>query len=375
MMNADVLKKAAELRHELHKHPELSGQEVWTKQRLMRFVAENSNLEIHDREAYFYAVYRSPSAKRPGIAFRADFDALPMEDEIDAPYRSCIPGAAHKCGHDGHAACLCALAAELEELAPDRDVYLIFQHAEETGAGAKVCKAVLEENDICEVYGYHNQYGEPLGKILTRPNTINCASKGMSIRMIGEPTHASLPENGKNPVFALSNVVQAIPVIADKSRYKGLLLCTVVQFDLGEHAFGMAASDGVLRCTIRGEYEEELNRLQQQLEDCARAQAEEYGLRVEFTYEDEFPESFNHPASVEKVAEAARELGYPFEILAEPYKGSDDFGCYTKIKPGAYFFAGMGTDTPGHHTAAYDFNDGTIPYAVEMFKKLIVLQG
>lgn len=373
-MNESILNKAVELRHELHAHPELSGQEVWTKNRLMRFVEENSGLEIYDRGAYFYAVYRSPLAKRPGIAFRADFDALPMEDGIAAPYRSQIPGVAHKCGHDGHAATLCALAAELEELTPDRDVYLIFQHAEESGAGAKVCKAVLEENDICEVYGYHNQYGEPLGKLLTRPGTINCASKGMSIRMLGEPTHASLPENGKNPVFALASVVQAIPEIADQSRYQGLLLCTVVQFDLGDHAFGMAASDGVLRCTIRGEYEAELERLQAELEVCARAEAEKYGLRVTFEFEDVFPESCNHASSVEKVTRAARELGYEWEILKEPYKGSDDFGYYTKSKPGAYFFVGMGLETPGHHTAAYDFKDESIPYAVELFKKLITLQ-
>lgn len=373
-MDRSILEKAVKLRHELHAHPELSGQEIWTKKRLMQFVEENSGLEVHDKGAYFYAVYRSPEAKRPGIAFRADFDALPMEDEIDAPYRSCVPGVAHKCGHDGHAATLCALAGELKELAPDRDVYLIFQHSEESGAGAKVCKAVLEENEICEVYGYHNQYGEPLGKILTRPETINCASRGMSIRMIGEPTHASLPENGKNPVFALASVVQAIPVIADKSRYKGLLLCTVVQFDLGDHAFGMAASDGVLRCTIRGEYEAELDQLQERLEACARAEAEKYGLQIAFEYEDVFPENFNHSSSVEKVFQAAKELGYEWAVLEQPYKGSDDFGYYTKVIPGAYFFVGMGTDTPGHHTAAYDFKDAAIPYAVELFKKLITMQ-
>lgn len=373
-MNRSTLNKAVELRHELHAHPELSGQEVWTKKRLMQFVEVNSGLELYDRGEFFYAVYRSPAAKRPGIALRADFDALPMEDEITAPYRSQIPGVAHKCGHDGHAATLCALAAELEELAPDRDVTLIFQHAEESGAGAKTCKAVLEENDICEVYGYHNQYGEPLGKILTRPETINCASRGMSIRMIGEPTHASLPENGKNPVFALASVVQAIPKIADQSRYRGLLLCTVVQLDLGDHAFGMAASDGVLRYTIRGEYEAELDRLQAELEACARAEAEKYGLQLSFSYEDVFPESRNHVSGVEKVIQAAQDLGYAWEILKEPYKGSDDFGYYTKIKPGAYFFVGMGLETQGHHTAAYDFNDESIPYAVELFKKLIMMQ-
>ena len=78
-----VIPLATQLRHELHAHPELSGQEVWTKQRLMDFLHEHSGLELFDRGHYFYALYRGKS-NAPAIAFRADFDALPIEDEIDA---------------------------------------------------------------------------------------------------------------------------------------------------------------------------------------------------------------------------------------------------------------------------------------------------
>lgn len=90
-----------DLRHDLHKHPELSYQEVWTKQKLMDFLTEHTKLELHDGGRYFYAVYRAEEKKRGAIAFRADFDALPIEDEIDKPYKSCVPGVGHKCGHDG----------------------------------------------------------------------------------------------------------------------------------------------------------------------------------------------------------------------------------------------------------------------------------
>ena len=105
-----------QLRHELHQHPELSYQEIWTKQHLMQFL-----LELHDGEKYFYAVWHAAKpTEKAAVAFRADFDALPIEDEIDVPYRSCIPGVGHKCGHDGHAAALCGLGLELEALQPDR---------------------------------------------------------------------------------------------------------------------------------------------------------------------------------------------------------------------------------------------------------------
>ena len=86
---------------------------------------------LHDCGKYFYAVRRANKEKnKKAIAFRADFDALPIEDEIDAPYKSIIPGVGHKCGHDGHAAALCGLALELEDMNLERDVYMVFQHAE-----------------------------------------------------------------------------------------------------------------------------------------------------------------------------------------------------------------------------------------------------
>ena len=125
--------KAMELRHELHRHPELSGQERQTKARLMAFIQKYTKLKIVDMGEWFYALYE-PAEKngQPPIAFRADMDALPVPETISLPYGSQNTGAAHKCGHDGHSSVLAALAVLLEEDADvHRPVYLIFQSAEE----------------------------------------------------------------------------------------------------------------------------------------------------------------------------------------------------------------------------------------------------
>ena len=360
-----------DLRHDLHKHPELSYQEVWTKQKLMDFLTEHTKLELHDGGRYFYAVYRAEEKKRGAIAFRADFDALPIEDEIDKPYRSCVPGVGHKCGHDGHAASLCGLGLELGEMKPDSDVYMVFQHAEETGQGAAEAKAFLLKNpDIEEIFAFHNQVATPLGKILVSKAVSNCASKGMSIFMKGAPTHASIPEKGINPVFALTKVVDAIPKFTDPAEHDGLILCTVVQLNVGDYAFGTAASEGVLRMTIRAEVEAEMDALQKNIEDMCREEAEKAGLELRFEFEDEFPETRNDPRSVEKVYAAAKKLGY--QSGEKPMsRGSEDFGHYTKIVPGAMFYVGGGIDVPSFHTSGYDFTDSTMENAVEMFKALI----
>lgn len=134
-MSDERLDLAVQLRHALHAHPELSGREFWTRQTLMDFLRAHTRLEVVDRGSWFYAFCKGRGAGK--VAFRADFDALPMEETLQIPHRSCCPGAAHKCGHDGHSAALALLGLILDEEGAARDTYLIFQPAEEIGGGEK----------------------------------------------------------------------------------------------------------------------------------------------------------------------------------------------------------------------------------------------
>src|SRR6476660_3691226 len=113
-MDKKNLELAKQLRHELHQHPELSNHEAWTKQHLIDFLKKHTKLEIVDRGLWFYAIYRTGEDKK-NIAYRADFDALPIEETIDIPYASEFPGISHKCGHDGHSASLAGFALEIDQ--------------------------------------------------------------------------------------------------------------------------------------------------------------------------------------------------------------------------------------------------------------------
>ena len=176
-----IIEKIMELRKQLHQIPEHSMQEVKTKQMLMDFLKSHTALEIVDRGAWFYAVKRADNlvaAKKnktsdvsevdmeipeymaeykPSIAFRADMDAVCGKDGK--------PG--HFCGHDGHSSVLCGLGLYLDSRKEplERDVYLIFQPAEEIGKGAELCKDLIKEKQIREIYGFHNIPGKPLGTV------------------------------------------------------------------------------------------------------------------------------------------------------------------------------------------------------------------
>ena len=185
--------------------------------KLREFLKKETSLEIVDRGNWFYAVCRctkvlpgfgagqNTDVSKGPIAFRADFDALPMPDDIDAPWKSQFENVGHKCGHDGHAAALCGAALLAEGRLFNRNIFFLFQPAEETGKGAQECLELFLLESVDEIYGAHNLPGFPFGQVLTRPGTFACASRGVTLHFGGNPTHAAYPENGISPAAAVGH--------------------------------------------------------------------------------------------------------------------------------------------------------------------------
>ena len=382
-MDRENLEKIKRLRHELHAHPELSMEERETKRRLMEFLRENTKLFIEDRGHFFYAYANGKNEKLEPIAFRADMDALPMEEKAGLPYGSKNPGVCHKCGHDGHCAALCGLALEADRLGTDRPVYFIFQHGEEIGGGGEECAGLIREKGIRRVFAFHNMSGYPEGQVLVKSGVTQCTSKGLTISMEGTPAHASQPEDGKNPATALAKLALAIEAMAggqqgeenaaqgENSSFGGFVLATIVELSAGGRNFGIAASKGSVSVTLRADYERDLNRLEDRIRETAQRLAKQYGLALSFEEQDFFPETVNDPEAVSFVRRAAASLKIPVRELSQPFRASEDFGYYLKQCPGAIFYIGNGEDHPQLHTAEYDFNDGILERATDLFFALL----
>ena len=368
-MNQDVLNKIINLRHELHAYPELSGEESWTKKHLIDFIQTNTNLTVVDKGKWFYAKY-SGGGQMPPIGFRTEIDALPIYDNIDKPYASTIPGHGHKCGHDGHAAGLCGLAIELEEKHVERDVYLIFQHAEENGAGGKECEVFIPETGVVEIFAYHNTSGLPFKTVELYRTNYACASMGMNISMTGATTHASTPEKGISPVDALCRVACEIPKIADQKKYQNLVLATIVEVRIGAHAFGIAPAKGNIGVTLRALIDNDMIKIRDEIIEFAEREAAKHSLMVEFSYEDVFPETINNEESTEKVKMAAEKCGFPIHWVTEPNRGSEDFGWFLKQTKGAIFEMSCNEVWPELHNEEFDFDDKLIPEVTKLFMAL-----
>ncbi len=392
-----ILEKITELRHALHARPELSMCEKETQEILIAFLKANTSFEITRRDGWFYAVKRGRTDGSPAgavsdcgsgspagaVAFRADMDALPIDESescADLPYRSRNPGVSHKCGHDGHMAALCGFALLLEEAeraaggpgtgAPDcggrtasRDVYLIFQPGEETGAGGEICAQLLPEQNISEIYAFHNLSGYPEGAVVYREGLTQPASEGIRITFAGKTSHASAPEEGKNPAAALARTA----LIAEGScTADPMRLVTVCGMNAGGSNFGVSPGEGELCLTIRAEREADMDQMERGILAFAQNEAEKGGFGLHSEIVDRFPETRNHPDCLKKVIAAAGQLGLPAVPMETLWRASEDFGHYLKACPGAMFYVGNGEEYPALHTAEYDFNDRILMRAAEM---------
>ncbi|WP_303815460.1 M20 family metallopeptidase [Acidaminococcus timonensis] len=362
------------LRHTLHAHPELSGQETETKKRLMDFIQQHTHLKVVDRGRWFYALYEPKEQNgQPPIGFRADMDALPMPEARDLPYGSTAGCVAHKCGHDGHSSALAALALLLEKDENIlRPVYLIFQSAEETGKGGKSCADFVEAAGLGEVYAFHNLSGYPENAVMVRDGLTQCASKGLTFRLVGKRAHAGTPEQGNSPAPALAKLTLFARDLVPKTSADSdkTLLLTLVGLNVGGKDFGIAPGEGEVSFTLRADEEDDLAALERQLRHEAARLAEADGLQLTVTEADPFPATVNHKACAEKVRQAARDLGLQLAPMEKPWRPSEDFGWYLKVCPGAMFYVGNGETWPAPHHPQYDFNDRILATPAKVFLRL-----
>ena len=397
-MTQEELRLITELRHTLHRYPDLSMQEQGTMEILKGFLRKHTSLKLCEEDGWFYAVKRGvkkqgrndgtfPGNDSGGIALRADMDALPIPEKklkpggilcqgasdpsCALPYASEHPGISHRCGHDGHSAVLCGTALELERMETERDVVLLFQPGEETGEGALRCLPVLERERIREIYAFHNLSGYPEGTLIYREGLTQPASEGLLFRFEGKVTHAGTPENGRNPAEAIARTALYARRTAETIRGDSLVLCTIAGMQAGTGDFGLSAGDGSLSLTLRAEEEAVLLRLREEICRYAYRQAEENGLMLSVHESDRFPETRNSEEGIRRVLAAAEAAGLPVIRMESVWRPSEDFGHYLKHCSGAMFYIGNGEDYPSVHTEAYDFNDRILERAVRMMTALL----
>ncbi|PVY38727.1 amidohydrolase [Pontibacter virosus] len=365
------------LRHHLHRHPELSGLEYETSLTLKSFLQRYQPAEIIKDlgGTGFAAIFHgSETNEGPTVLFRAELDALPIIEQNELPYTSIHISVSHKCGHDGHMSILAGLASMLHHNPlPRGRVVLLFQTAEENGAGALAVlrTAAFQQLAPDYVFALHNIPGLPMGQVLYRPDIFAAASVGLQVKLHGKESHAAEPENGLNPGEGMSELIQAFnALIRDPQNFRDLTLLTIVHARLGEVSFGINPGFAVVLATLRAFEQEDLNKLKSLAVESVRLVTLKYGLRYELEWFEEFPATRCSEEAVKLVAEAARQLDMDVKQAAQPVRWSEDFGHFTNRYSGALFGLGSGPDQPQLHHADYDFPDELIPTGAALFYRI-----
>jgi len=375
---AELHDELIEIRHDIHRHPEIAFEEVRTADIVAEKLA-GWGLDVHRGlgKTGVVGTLRAGSSNR-AIGLRADMDALPVDELNSFDHRSVNDGKMHACGHDGHTTMLLGAA---RYLARNRDfngtVHFIFQPAEEMFGGAKymIEDGLFEKFPVESVFGMHNMPGLPAGQFSVATGPVMAAADEYRVKITGVGGHAAYPHYAVDPVYIASEIVVALQTIASRrvDPLGSVVVSTTVlrAGNAGNVIPETAEMIGSARAFTTGVQDE----IEGSIRRIAEGVAQAHGATAEVEYTRGYPPTINHPAETEIARQAAiRTVGA--ENVGGgglPMMASEDFSFMLNERPGCYLFIGNGEGDHAVecHNPHYDFNDAILPIGVRYWVTLV----
>ncbi|EIQ6433460.1 amidohydrolase [Listeria monocytogenes] len=336
-----------QIRRHLHEHPELSFHEAETAKFIQDFY-KGKDVEVATEVGNGHAVVVTIKGGKPGktIALRADFDALPIEEQTDLPFKSKNPGVMHACGHDGHTAYLLVLAdclIQLKENIPGT-IKIVHQHAEETPPGG--AKSVVESgilDDVDQIFGIHVfPFGES-GQVYYHSGFAMAGRTYFKLKIQGVGGHGSSPHMANDAIVAGAYFVTAIQtVVSRRLNPFDTSVITIGSFD-GKGSFNVIKDAVELEGDVRYMNTENRDKMDAEIHRIVAGIEAMFGVTVELTYTNDYPPLYNDPAVTEQVvASLQKGLGEYLTGISEydMLSGSEDFAYYLQKIPGVFFYIG-----------------------------------
>ena len=372
MINPEIIK----LRKELHENPELSCFEHETAKRIQRFIKKHNPTLILENIAGtgLAVIYKYPK-KGKSITIRCELDALPIQEENEFKHKSKNKGVSHKCGHDGHMAIVSGLIFWLKNQSFNSgEIILLFQPAEENGKGAK--RVVNDEKfknlKTDYVFALHNIPQEPLHRIIVANIDFSADVQSFIIKIKGKKSHASEPENGKNPALAITSIIASLSNLeVPKPENENFTLVTPVHISMGQLAYGISPENAELHYTMRTWSEEKTTDIKNQINSLIEPICHKHKLKYQIEWLEYFPAATNDIESNNYIIQAAKENNFKITERPYPFKFGEDFGWFSREYKTAMFGLGAGVKTPALHNSDYDFPDVIIETGIKMFQSII----
>ncbi|WP_104668135.1 M20 aminoacylase family protein [Ensifer adhaerens] len=363
------------IRRDLHQHPELAFQERRTSS-LVGDLLASWGYEVSRGIAGtgVVATLRRGQGEK-AIGLRADMDALPIEEATGLSYASRHKGVMHACGHDGHTAILLGAARFIAtEGRFDGTLRLIFQPAEEIGAGARkmLSEGLFERFPIDAVFGLHNWPGVPAGRFGFVSGPAMASVDQANITIVGKGGHGAEPHLTVDPVLASASLITALQSLVSRNVDPQETAVVTVGSIHGGQASNVIPESVSLKLTLRAFNGDVRRLLGERVQALARAQAESFGATANVDYRLGFPALVNHAAETDVARNVALQALGPEAVIADfkQRTASEDFAFFLEEKAGNYAFVGNGDSAP-LHSAEYDFNDAIIAPAARYWVRLV----
>jgi len=370
------------LRRDLHAHPELGFEEVYTAGRVKQSLVACGVDEIHEGigKTGVVGIIRGRSVQSGRmIGLRADMDALTMTEHNDFAWKSSRAGMMHGCGHDGHVTMLVGAARYLAETRNfDGTAVLIFQPGEEGFAGAKamIQDGLFDRFPVESVYGMHNWPSMRPGTLGLTPGPMMAAADRVTIEITGKGGHGAHAYLTVDPVLVAGHIITAVQSIVSRNvrpvDAAVVSLCAMQAGDLG--AMSVVPGKATLVGTVRTFKPEVQDMVERRLHELCSAVALAFGATANVVYERIYPATVNSTREALFAADVAQSLVGSDHVVRdmEPSMGAEDFSFMLQVKPGAYLRIGQGGEGSCFlHNSRYDFNDEILPLGSALHAGLV----
>ncbi len=334
------------VRRHFHRHPELSGRERETTRQLKEWLEEaGADVLVAPQGCGLVADLSNQvaSGRTVRFAMRADLDALRIEDCKQVPYRSCVPGVMHACGHDAHSAMLLGAMLAVRELIDDGVVTFpvhcraIFQPAEETSAGAREMIQMGALERVATIVALHVDPSREVGRIGLRRGVLTSNCDEVQITIHGRGGHAARPHEARDPVAAAAQLVNALyTYIPRLTNSQDAVVLTICQVEAGDNA-NVIPESVKLKGTLRTLDEPIRLGTMEHIAQIARGVSEITQTRIEVGYGVSAPSVINDRDAVDLLRQCTVQVvgEEGVEWIARPSMGSEDFAMYLQQVPGA----------------------------------------
>jgi len=378
--------KLVEQRRDFHMHPELSNRE----ERTSRIVAERLRafgLDEVKTGVGKYGVVALLKGSKPGpvVAVRADMDALPIQETIDVPYKSLVPGVKHACGHDVHTTIELGVAEVLSKMRDQisGSIKFIFQPAEEGaplgeegGAALMIKEGALENPRPSAIFGLHTGAFE-VGQIAYHSGPAMASSDRFTITIRGKKSHGAQPQGGIDAVVVAAECVTALQTIHSR-RIDPIepLVITIGTINGGDR-HNIIAGEVKMDGTMRTMSEEVRSRAQEMMRQTLAGVTSGYGASFDLQFDSPNPVTYNDPRLVEETLPTIRRtVGDANVVSPKPFMPAEDFSLYQKVIPGFFFFLGVANKSkglmPAWHTADFDVDEESIVVGVKVMSNVLL---